>query len=402
MEIAILNNAANYLDFNINLARYFNKKGIETTFLNCDLFITKQLRKFELNTDNYKSLKSSKKYYSEDSDIIRYYERVFGINNVDKLLHQKDQEYNNCLNFFNNNHFDYVLILNGSFNVETDVCKDLGIKCFFFEHGYFPNTIQMDPAGVNSSSSYSSYDLKDFLSFNYNSNEFTPLNDFEIIKTKYSIAERLFYRFLDKKYNKFLINYITKKDNQAKAKKRFDNLTSDQLDLINMGKFIFFPLQVNSDTQIILNSPYNSMYDAIEKILPILQKTGLKIIIKEHPLEVEPVDYSRFIDNENVFLVKKYDLEELIQKSEFVVNINSSVGLQSISKYKKVLLLGKAFYENSPITINYHQEDDGAIYEKIKSTIVDEVIVDKYVNHFRDSIFIKGHFYKLALAFGKQ
>ena len=29
--------------------------------------------------------------------------------------------------------------------METDVCKELGIKTFFFEHSYFPNAIQMDP-----------------------------------------------------------------------------------------------------------------------------------------------------------------------------------------------------------------------------------------------------------------
>ena len=51
------------------------------------------------------------------------------------------------------------------------------------------------------------------------------------------------------------------------------------------------------------------MYEAIEKVLPILKSTGYKIIIKEHPLEVEPVDYSSFIDGEQVLLTRKANLE---------------------------------------------------------------------------------------------
>ncbi len=399
MKIAIVNNAANYLDFNINLAKYLEKKGIETTFLNCDLFITRQLKKFDFKVAKYKQSNSSGKHYSKNSDIIRYFERIYDIKNTAKLLKQKNREYFDCFNFLKNNHFDYVLILNGTFNVETDVCKNLDIKCFFFEHGYFSKTIQMDTAGVNCKTSFSELKQNDFLNFSYKSNEFKPLNDFILINTKYSIFKRFLYRLLDKKYNGFLMNVLSKKNKQSKAKKRFKNLTDDNFDIDKIGKYIFFPLQVNSDTQIILNSPYESMYEAIEKILPILKNTELKIVIKEHPLEVEPVNYDRFIDNKNVFLVKKYDLDKLIINSEFVVNINSSVGLQSIAKYKKVLLLGEAFYKNSPISIPYHEINSGNIYEFIMSLKIDKTEVDKYIKHFQDKIFIKGHFYTPDISF---
>ncbi len=393
MNIAIINNAANYLVFNVNLAKYLAKKNITTTFLNCDLFISKQLKKHGFNVVNYEKINSSNSYYSKDSDIIVYYKRVFRIKNTNKLIADKNKEYHACLKHFKENSYDYVLILNGSFSVETDVCKELGIKCFFFEHGYFPNCIQMDSMGVNSSASFANLSLQDFYSFKYNTQKSSVIDDFKITAINYNIATRLFYRLLDRKYYRYLGNFLHKKNKQEKATKNFQSSKESDLDLNAIGKYIFFPLQVNSDTQIILNSQYNSMYDAIEKILPILKNTGYKIVIKEHPLEVEPVDYQKFIDNKDVFLVKKFNLNELIQNAEFVVNINSSVGLQSVALNKKVMVLGESFYKNSPTTIPYQDIKDKDVNSYINNLLINSEEVAKYVNHFKENIFIGGHFY---------
>lgn len=400
MRIAILNNAANYLDFNVNLAKYLELFNHTVVFLNTDKFIRRQLIKYNLLVEEYPRINSNETehYYTKDSDIIRYFKRIYHIGNTNELIRKKNKEYATCKNYFLKNKFDYVLILNGSFNVETDVCRELGIKCFFFEHGYFPNTIQMDRKGVNCNAEFGNLSLNEFLAFYYNSTSFEP-KDFTLYQVRYKLLERYILRLLDPQYNSFFAKFIKRKRNLTAANKRFQKFNVDHLTPEQAGEYILFPLQVNSDTQIILNSSFSSMYEAIEKVLPKLKATGLKIIIKEHPMEVEPVDYSDFIDNKQVFLVKKVDLDHFIEQSRFVVNINSSVGLQAIAKYKKVLTLGDAFYNSGPTTIVYEKVENNNLLKAIDSLKVDKAKVDEYINHFMEHIFIKGHFYTPSVDF---
>lgn len=399
MKIGIINNAANYLNFNINFGRYLNRHNYDVQFLNCDKYIKNQLTKYNLKVVDYtRTNRQIEKPYSENSTIVKYYKRLLNLSNTGKLINNLNLEYQNAYNYLESSNFDYVLILNGTFHVETKACRNLGIKCFFFEHGYFPNSIQMDPNGVNSDASFSKLTLREFLNFRYPTSTFNPLIDFKLIKTPQSKIVRYLTRLSDSKYNKNMINFFLKKINQETADKRFREFPEEILDFDHLKPYIFFPLQVNSDTQIILNSPYKSMYEAIEKVLSVLKSTGYNIVIKEHPLEVEPVDYSKFIDKKQVFLTRKANLEQLIEHSEFVVNINSSVGLQSIAKYKKVLLLGSSFYSNSPGSINLTAAHP-TLKGSIDSINVDKKEIDRYIDHFRTNIFIKGHFYKPDVAF---
>ncbi len=393
MKIVILNNAANYLYFNINFAKYIEKFGNEAFFLNTDRFITKQLEKNNLKVKKYKKSIVSIDYYNKKSDIIKYFKRLYNLKDTKKLIKAKNKEYAACFDYFKNNSFDCVLILNGAFNVETDVCRELGIKTFFFEHAYFPKAIQMDSEGVNSNASFANLPYEELLKFRYPKNEFIPLKDFVFTDIKYKMAERYFYRLFDSKYNSFIKQFINRKQNLTKAIKRFKSFENEIVDIREGEKYILFPLQVNSDTQIILNSKYSSMYEAIDDILPVLKKTGLKIIIKEHPMEVEPVDYGKYADNKQVFVVKKIDLDKFIDNAEFIVNINSSVGMQAVAKYKKVLLLGDSFYKNSPLSVFFPEISDDNLSDVMSKIKISKSETDKYIKHFREEIFLKGHFY---------
>jgi capsular polysaccharide export protein len=393
MKIAILNNAANYLYFNVNFTKYLERSGYETVFLNTDLFIKRQLKKHNIKVDDYKKTGHCIDYYNEDSGIIKYLKRLYRLNDTKKLIQIKNKEYTDALHYFKGNDYDTVLILNGAFNVETDVCRELNIKTFFFEHAYIPKAIQMDSMGVNSGASFANLNRDRLLSFTYPETEFKPMNDFKFTAVKYPMIERYLFRIFDANYNLFFSKYIRRKRNLTSAKKRFKSFKEEILDIKEGEKYIFFPLQVNSDTQIILNSPYKSMYEAIDAILPVLKKTGYKIVIKEHPMEVEPVDYKKYIEEGKVFVVKKIPLDTYIEHADFVVNINSSVGFQALSKYKKVLLLGESFYKNSPLSVYYQEIQKNDLLDIMDKIQIDKEITDHYLKHFNEHIFLKGHFY---------
>lgn len=399
MKTAILNNAANFLYFNINFSKYLENFFHEIIFLNCDKFIESRFKKAFCKTAKYKKNYVIIDYYNKDSEIIKYFSRIYGEENQQKLIDFYNKEYSKSLEYFKNETFDYVIFLNGVGDVEVDVCRELKIKTFFFEHGYVPNTIQMDTKGVNSNASFAKLSYPELINFSYQEDEFLPYNEFIFKELKYSMLTRYLYRLSDSRYNSFLKGYIRKKKNISKAGKRFSSFEFSNIDFIKNEKFIFFPLQVNSDTQIVLNSRYSSMYNVLEEVLPKLVNTGYKVILKEHPMETEPVSYDAFIDNKNVFLVQKANLDELIEKSEFVVNVNSSVGFQAIKKYKKVLLLGESFYWNSPISKSIREIPENKILEEFEKITIDKSLIDNYINIFEQKIFIPGHFYKPTIEF---
>lgn len=399
MKVAIVNSMASFLDFFLNLARYMKKMGFDPVFINPDKFVIKFLKKYNIKYENYKKVGDIINFYSSDSDLIVYESRLFNIKNIRKLVCLKNKLFSQSYNFFKTTDFDHVLIFNGAMDVESDVCKDLSLNTFYLEQGYFPDTMQMDKGGVNCKTNFSDLSYDEFLEFHYKENNIQLKEDFEIITIKYSKLNRYFLRFLERKNRMFFLNYLKRNINLIRAKKQFNKSAVSNIDFVEKEKYIFFPLQVNSDTQIILNSRYKNMYEAVNDVLPDLLKTGLKIIIKGHPFEVEPVDYTELKKHKQVIFLEKADINSLIDKSEFVVNVNSSVGLQAISRYKRVLLLGDSFYKNAPVSLNFEDIKGKNIIEEMKKIKIDKLIVDKYIGHFKNEIFINGHFNNLSPEF---
>lgn len=68
MRIGIINNAANYLYFNVNLARYLKMWRHDVVFLNTDRFIRKYLLQSGLNAPKYPKIKKQERinYYGEN------------------------------------------------------------------------------------------------------------------------------------------------------------------------------------------------------------------------------------------------------------------------------------------------------------------------------------------------
>lgn len=387
MKIGIAPFSVSFIEFFINLSKYLEKQGHEVIFINPDFYEISVLLKNCCKVDRYPVTKEFRIQYNEFSDLIKYLGRLYQVSNINKLIEHKNRSYSKAYEYFNKNYFDIVLFWNGSGNVEKDVCKNLEIRCWHFENGYFPNTLQLNKSGVNCDSEFANLNLTDFKAFNYQKG-LLPHKDFSPVSIKTDFIKRILYRLFDNQFNYLFIESIRYNRSLNQAKKRFEKLDSETLNQELLHPYIFFPLQVNSDTQIILNSKYNSMYHVLETVLPILKKTGLKILLKEHPFEVEKVDYSKFVDNKTVFLLKKVDINNAISMSEFVVCVNSSVGLQALELKKPVLLLGKSMYQSCPGAIEF--DKDMNIPSEMQKKASEVVESEVFINHIKNEIFIKG------------
>ncbi len=127
---------------------------------------------------------------------------------------------------------------------------------------------------------------------------------------------------------------------------KFFNVQPDKIDLTNK-KYIFYPLQVSTDAQVLINSNFTNS-TAIDYADEIARKNKLILVIKLHPAEksYDEIRILKKLKKEKGFFVSDENTFELITDSAEVITINSTVGLESLILEKKVTVLGNSFYKN--------------------------------------------------------
>lgn len=289
-----------------------------------------------------------------------------------------------------NKTYDKVLFWNGANTPEKKYFESLPeTDCWYFENGYWQGaTIQLNRKGVNAEADYAKLLSREILHFTY-SEQSLPQVDFTTIE-KQNISYMWYFldrcRMLFTGDLKTLFESLSNIYRGKRATLRFANTNTQEQP---SGAFVFFPLQVNSDTQLVYNSPY----DSIVQVIRLLQQnmvTNRKIVIKTHPKEFEkytiPTDHRTEICH-------KINLDQAVLDSDFVVTINSSVGFQALEKHKKVLHLGDSFYENFPgvVKCNLLEDNLQEVVRRLEKMEVDWGRVDELMYHFRKNIFIEGN-----------
>ena len=195
--------------------------------------------------------------------------------------------------------------------------RSLGIKTVFMENGLLPDTTVCDSMGINANNSVPRY------------------------------AE--FFRQLDVAQMDDKVDLVVREAKQPKKS------SGKQLP----ERFIFVPFQVDTDSQIIIFSPWiKTMKQLFDAMLKAVNGSGeLKLVFKEHPSS--KIDYA-FLHNElpdeiGIF-ANEYSTQELIEQSEAVVTINSTVGIESLLYGKKVIVLGQAFFNIPGLVLSANGE----------------------------------------------
>jgi len=221
----------------------------------------------------------------------------------------------------------------------TNLAKELNIKVIFFENGFLPDTTQVDCKGIN------------------------YLNSVPRDKNFY---ENLEY------YKKPLPEKLIPR---APIRK----LEGDEIDLNK--KYIFIPLQVNYDSQIIYFSPWiKSMQEFFKVINDIADNFEIDFIFKVHPSD-RVTKYSDLIKKakNNVYFATN-PTSELIKNAEAIITINSSVGIESLLFNKKVITLGDAFYNIEGIVKHANNKNELInILKNIDSWKINEKLIKNFL-----------------------
>lgn len=198
------------------------------------------------------------------------------------------------------------------------------IPIYHVERGLLPNSIVFDSNGVNFKSIYAG--------------SYLPLiNEVERRKAEFFIEK---YRRQSKT--------IVTNENQLILN---SNSIGEKFN-VNNG-YIFFPMQIEGDSNIILNSPiYKKMADVLRDLKWVAEKLDVKVICRPHPENKDSLEsiLEEFTDCESVIIDSEVELHSMIKASIATVVINSTVGLESLLHGVPTISLGCSFYSHKGLT----------------------------------------------------
>lgn len=293
------------------------------------------------------------------------------------------------------------IVWNGS-DCVGKVCQILAqkhaLKILYLENGYFPNTLQIDPCGVNAEASICELSRAEW--------ERDPLPAMAQIQptrpsavVPLSLYQRLVLKCKSRLDQKFYIRYPELRD-QQKAKRVKTNLalSSTHSVLKNKREFALIVLQVHDDTQLLLNSPlFKNPRDFLLHCYSNIREVfgpNYPIVVKLHPVDMDRICYADLASSmHGVSWIGAEPVQPLLLECGFVMVINSSVGLQSIALHKPTLVFGDSFYSRSEVCSVVRSAHDtrvallalkGAGYQK------DPRQIDQFIRYLTQSYFVPG------------
>ena len=126
---------------------------------------------------------------------------------------------------------------------------------------------------------------------------------------------------------------------------KFLSINFDKIDLENK-RYIFFPLQVMNDSQLVLNSNIG-LIDGLLYCIKKAQYENLDLIIKLHPAENNILVLKRILElrKQYKFKIVKDNTFLVIKNASKVITINSTVALEAMILNKEVEILGRSYYK---------------------------------------------------------
>ncbi|WP_179504194.1 MULTISPECIES: capsular biosynthesis protein [unclassified Sphingomonas] len=253
------------------------------------------------------------------------------------------------------------------------VCQDLGVAVHVFEEGYIrPDWVTLERGGVNGNSSLPS----DPAWYRATAAALPAVPPHAQVPSSFRrrAAEGLAYNFADvftRWYYPHWTNHRPwhplveamgwwRKLSRRKARQRDAGALLHRLET-REDRFFLFPLQLDSDAQIRLHSPFAGIADALRLIVGSFAAhapADVRLVVKEHPLDngvrdwqQETADMARLFGvADRVDYLSMGDIVPVIRRSLGVVTINSTSGTLALAEGVPVVALGHAVYDMPQIT----------------------------------------------------
>lgn len=288
----------------------------------------------------------------------------------------------------------YLLTLGDSrlcVEIAIALAKKDKIKVYYIEKGPF-NTTFFDDKGVNANLS---------IRRNYNSeiasNKSLKL-DKHIITNSKKYARSPIYRGLDlvisKLFEKTKLYPPDLKFTDAISLKLQKTKTNLSLKNTKLTKPVYLLiLQIPFDVNMIKHSPFFNSHTEIVKHVYACLPENAALVIREHPLYIskyENVMY-HFIRENNILIDNSTPLNNALESAKVVVVNNSTVGIEAILKYKTVVVLGNAFYDNKYVCLKLNRIDE--LKNTLENALINKVNkneIDRFKTVLFNTVLVEG------------
>jgi hypothetical protein len=372
MNIAICGLNSNWANLAIALARHLQEEGHSVLF--CEPDYTGAVCLINEGI----SFQTSKKYYDlapflspQETLEALHYETALIENRYNSALVRSIFKMrliaraNKVVHFYREiierNRIDLFIVWGDSM-LQSAIAKAVTAKlqkvCIHLEKGLLPFTLQVDAAGVNASGSLfelpavkntSTVPLKIFQESILREWKFaSPLKNIsQNIKLRYLLNNGEYLVLIQK-----LLSYFFPNDTIEYPKEFALNNPSVREESENEGGYIFLPLQVSTDSQVLCHGGWIRSNEELIRVVSCVSarlQHPVPLMIKPHPSEFGAKIYTDIIRKYPHAKMATGGTIDLIRHSAMVVTLNSTVGFEAMIMQKPVIVLGNSFYGRSDL-----------------------------------------------------
>lgn len=342
-------------------------------------------------------------------------------NSYEKELKKAANHYGNNLNkILESDNYNTVTLFNGRMNLFVTVLDHLADKRnlnkLVFEQGLFrPDYLTVDGKGVNFINSVNSLDdLLQGRKYAYQKTELfkdlnsllpvdkNKINDYKRVAPITGLASAYIKtRFKPGKY----IFLRTAEGRDLLESSILNNRKAPQTDilhkLLNSKEYkyvILCPMQVETDTQVVLYSPLiGNMAELVEHVSRSVDKYNAVnnekacVIFKKHPMHKVNLE----LKSKDAFFINESTISEIIDKRcDLIITINSTVGIEGIQAGLPVITLGKAFYNFSGVISDNCKnltELPELIQKALHENTIDKDLQKSFIKALKDNYQVRLH-----------
>ena len=280
--------------------------------------------------------------------------------------------------------------------------RDAGVRIHVYEEGYLrPNWITLESNGVNGHSGL----LKKPLAFWNNSPTKEEDHNAQEIGNSFGVRaiHDINYRLANAVLKPWFSHYRTHRPANALLeyagwaqrlptnklwRSAFNNNAIKRL-IAKDKPFYLFPLQLDSDSQIQVHSPYNSIEHAIERVLSSFARFAPDdslLVVKNHPLATGLINHYKQVMQcadslgirHRVIFFESGHLPTLLQNTAGTVLVNSTTGTSALFHGSPTCALGQAIFDIPGLTFQHGLDRfwkegkpaDPALYRNFRHTVI--------------------------------
>lgn len=254
-----------------------------------------------------------------------------------------------------------------------DICRKAEVRAWVFEEGYIrPDWVTMELGGVNGHSSLP----RDPQYYRERAAALPPLPEHLRVPSSFRrrATEGVLYNAADVltrwRYTGWTNHrpwhplvegtgwarkLSQRKDRQVEAAQLIERLTNGD------APYFLFPLQLDSDAQIRLHSPFAGVAAALKLVIDSFAAhapDGMRLVVKEHPLDNGVRDWALVTQGlaeqagiaDRVDYLAWGDIEAVADRARGMVTINSTSGTLGLARGLPVVVLGNAIYDMPGLT----------------------------------------------------